>query len=106
MSRTFKLSESPRGAISRTRFCVMMPAFLLLCSSSWPPSKVMFSNDRKRAEGQSAAAIAGLAVLDDRVASAPHLGPRPPVPLRARARILEMSELLTQHAIYFDTGAA
>jgi multidrug efflux pump subunit AcrA (membrane-fusion protein) len=47
-----------------------------------------------------------LAVLDDRLASAPHLGPRPPVPLRTRARILEMSELLTQHATYFDTGAA
>ncbi len=58
------------------------------------------------AQGQSAAAIAQLALLDDRLASAPHLGARPPVPLRARARILEISELLTQHAAYFDAGAA
>jgi uncharacterized membrane protein YccC len=58
------------------------------------------------AQGDSAAAIARLAVLDDRLASAPSLGPRPPVPLRTRARILEVSELLTQHAAYFDAGAA
>jgi uncharacterized membrane protein YccC len=58
------------------------------------------------AQGKSAAAIARLALLDDRLASAPHLGSRPPVPLRTRARILEMSELLTHHAAYFDTGAA
>jgi uncharacterized membrane protein YccC len=58
------------------------------------------------AQGQSAAAIARLAVLDGRLASAPDLGPRPPVPLRTRARILEMSELLTHHAAYFDAGAA
>jgi uncharacterized membrane protein YccC len=58
------------------------------------------------AQGQSAAAIARLALLDDRLAAAPHLGPRSPVPLRTRARILEISELLTQHAAYFDAGAA
>jgi hypothetical protein len=58
------------------------------------------------AQGHSAAAIARLALLDDRLASAPDLGPRPPVPVRTRARILEISELLTQHAAYFDAGAA
>jgi len=58
------------------------------------------------AQGQSAAAIARLAVLDDRLALAPPLGPRPSVPLRTRARILGMSELLTQHGAYFDTGVA
>jgi len=58
------------------------------------------------AQGKSAAAIARLAVLDDRLAAAPHPGSRPPVPLRIRARLLEMSELLTHHAAYFDAGAA
>jgi uncharacterized membrane protein YccC len=58
------------------------------------------------AQGHCAAAIARLALLDDRLASAPDLGPRPPVPVRTRARILEISELLTQHAAYFDAGAA
>jgi uncharacterized membrane protein YccC len=58
------------------------------------------------AQGHSSAAIARLALLDGRLAAAPPLGPGPPVPLRTRARILEISQLLTQHAAYFDAGAA
>jgi uncharacterized membrane protein YccC len=54
-------------------------------------------------QGQSAAAIARLALLDDRLAS---VGSEPPVVLRTRARILAISELLTQYADYFDGAPA
>jgi hypothetical protein len=53
-------------------------------------------------QGQSAAAIARLALLDDRLASIPRADAEPPVALRTRAGILAISELLTQHADYFD----
>jgi uncharacterized membrane protein YccC len=53
-------------------------------------------------QGQSATAIARLALLDDRLASVPRVATEPPVALRTRSRILGISELLTQHADYFD----
>jgi uncharacterized membrane protein YccC len=57
------------------------------------------------AEGHSAAAIAMLAVLDGRVASAPGGGRGARAALRIRARILALSEMLAEHAVYFDAGA-
>jgi len=52
------------------------------------------------ARGSSATATARLARLDDAFASGPGIAA-----LRARGSILAISEALTQHAAYFDTGA-
>jgi uncharacterized membrane protein YccC len=53
------------------------------------------------AQGNSTIATARLARLDHRLASHPGTS----IALRARARILAISETLTQHASYFDAGA-
>jgi len=52
-------------------------------------------------QGKSATAIAWLHQLDHRLAS----GPQAAAILRARSRILVMSEALSEHAPYFDAGA-
>jgi uncharacterized membrane protein YccC len=57
------------------------------------------------AHGNSAAAIAWLRQLDNRLASNPDHGPDAVAILRARSRILVMSEALSEHASYFDAGA-
>ena len=57
------------------------------------------------AQGNSAIAIARLHQLDGRLASAPDGGPETAIALRARARILVISEALAEHAAYFDSGA-
>jgi uncharacterized membrane protein YccC len=57
------------------------------------------------AQGNSATAIAWLHQLDNRLASDPDHGPRVAAVLRARSRILVMSEALSEHASYFDAGA-
>src|SRR5882672_529915 len=54
--------------------------------------------------GDSSVATERLARLDQRLAALP--GPGARVRLRARSSILAMSEALTQHAAYFDSGAA
>jgi uncharacterized membrane protein YccC len=58
------------------------------------------------AEGSSAIAAARLAQLDRDVASRSGAEPEAPAALRARGSILAISEALTQHASYFDAGAA
>ena len=55
--------------------------------------------------GNSATAIARLHQLDHRLASDPAQGARDDAVLRARSRLLVMSEALSEHASYFDTGA-
>jgi uncharacterized membrane protein YccC len=57
------------------------------------------------AQGDSATAIAWLHQLDHRLASGPDRGPEAAAVLRARSRILVMSEALSEHASYFDAGA-
>jgi len=57
------------------------------------------------AQGNSAAAIAWLHQLDHRLASDPDRRPETAGVLRARSRILVMSEALSEHASYFDAGA-
>jgi len=57
------------------------------------------------AQGDSATAIAWLHRLDHRLASGPDHGPEAAAVLRARSRILVMSEALSEHASYFDAGA-
>ena len=56
------------------------------------------------ARGDSSVAIKRLGQLDRRLAALPGSGAR--VRLRARSSILAMSETLTQHAAYFNSGAA
>ena len=58
------------------------------------------------ARGNSAAATELLAALGDRLASPSESGPGASLRLRARARILAISELLTLHARYFDSEPA
>jgi uncharacterized membrane protein YccC len=57
------------------------------------------------AQGNSATAIAWLHQLDNRLASDPDHGSEAAAVLRARSRILVMSEALSEHASYFDAGA-
>jgi uncharacterized membrane protein YccC len=57
------------------------------------------------ARGNSAFAVARLRQLDRRVASSPDTGLESTIGVRARSRILVMSEALSQHASYFDAGA-
>ena len=57
------------------------------------------------AQGNSAIAIARLHQLDRRLASAPDAGPETAIALRARGRILVISEALAEHGAYFDAGA-
>jgi uncharacterized membrane protein YccC len=57
------------------------------------------------AQANSALAIAQLRQLDLRPASSPDATPETDNSLRARGRILVISEALAEHASYFDTGA-
>jgi uncharacterized membrane protein YccC len=57
------------------------------------------------ARGSSALATARLARLDHVLMSLPGAGLEAPIALRARGSILAMSEVLIQHAAYFDAGA-
>jgi uncharacterized membrane protein YccC len=57
------------------------------------------------AQGNSAMAIARLQQLDRRLAFMPDAGPQPGSALRARGRLLVISEALAEHGSYFDTGA-
>ena len=57
------------------------------------------------AQGNSATTVESLHQLDNRLASDPHHGARTSAVLRARSRILVMSEALSEHATYFDAGA-
>ena len=55
--------------------------------------------------GNSAIAIARLRQLDRRLASSPDAGQETLAALRARSRILVISEALAEHSSYFDAGA-
>jgi uncharacterized membrane protein YccC len=57
------------------------------------------------AQGSSAMAIARLRQLDHCLASRPDAGPPTAIALRARGRLLVISEALAGHSSYFDTGA-
>jgi uncharacterized membrane protein YccC len=56
------------------------------------------------AAGDSAIAIARLSGLDCRLASHPDSDPQTPLAVRARGRILAISDALVQHRSYFDAG--
>jgi hypothetical protein len=57
------------------------------------------------ARGNSALAIAQLRQLDRRLAAVRDAGPDIGIALRARSRILVISEALSKHVSYFDAGA-
>jgi hypothetical protein len=57
------------------------------------------------AQRKSAIAIARLHQLDQRIACNPDAATEPDVALRARGRILVISEALAEHASYFDAEA-
>jgi len=57
------------------------------------------------AQGNSAMVIARLRNLEHRLTSTPTSGPEAAIALRARGRALVISEALTEHGAYFDTGA-
>ena len=57
------------------------------------------------ASGNGAVALVWLRQLDRRLASASDAEPAVVTAIRARSRILVMSEALSTHAPYFDTGA-
>jgi uncharacterized membrane protein YccC len=57
------------------------------------------------ARGNSVFAVARLRQLDRRLASSPDTGSESPILVRARSRLLVMSEALSEHASYFDAGA-
>jgi hypothetical protein len=54
--------------------------------------------------GHSAAAVARLTHLDHLLASRAVAASGTPVALRARGSMLALSEVLVQHASYFDAG--
>jgi uncharacterized membrane protein YccC len=56
-------------------------------------------------QGNSAVAIARLHQLDQRIACNPDAATEPDVALRARGRIMVISEALAEHASYFDAEA-
>jgi uncharacterized membrane protein YccC len=58
------------------------------------------------AKGDSSVATKRLARYNERLASLPSTRPGARVRLRTRGSILAMSEVLAQHAAYFDSGAA
>jgi uncharacterized membrane protein YccC len=58
------------------------------------------------AGGDSSVATEHLARYDKRLAGLPSTGPAARVRLQARGSILAMSEVLAEHAAYFDTGAS
>jgi hypothetical protein len=55
--------------------------------------------------GHSTRAIAKLRQFDDQLAATREIGPEATVALRARGRILVISEALAEHGAYFDAGA-
>jgi uncharacterized membrane protein YccC len=57
------------------------------------------------AQGNGAAAITRLQQLDSRLATGPETGSDTVTALRARGRILVISEELSEHASYFEAGA-
>jgi hypothetical protein len=57
------------------------------------------------AQGNGAIAVARLRQLDHRLASPPDGATETAIALRARAHILGLSEALTAHSPYFDSGA-
>jgi len=57
------------------------------------------------ARGNSAYAVARLWELDRRLASRTDTNLESAIGVRARSRMLVMSEVLSQHASYFNTGA-
>jgi uncharacterized membrane protein YccC len=57
------------------------------------------------AQGNSAAAITRLHQLDGRLATGSEIRPDTAIALRARGRILVISEELSEHAFYFEAGA-
>ncbi len=57
------------------------------------------------AQGRSANAVAYLGLFDAELAARTDTGPRAQIVLRVRGSILALSEVLTQHAAYFDAGA-
>ena len=56
------------------------------------------------AAGNTTSAIAKLRELDGRLASTPHAKPSAAMTLRARGRLLVISEALAEHSSYFDMG--
>jgi len=58
------------------------------------------------AQGNSTTARAGLARLDRQLASMPEAEAEPgsKLALRVRAKVLVLSDVLAQHAAYFDAG--
>jgi hypothetical protein len=58
------------------------------------------------ARGQSATAIARLRRLDRRLAYSFEAGQETLITLRARSRVLAISEALAEHSAYFDAGAS
>jgi uncharacterized membrane protein YccC len=57
------------------------------------------------AAGNTTSAIAKLRELDGRLASTPNAKPEATIAVRARARLLVLSEALAEHSSYFDMGA-
>jgi uncharacterized membrane protein YccC len=57
------------------------------------------------ASGNTTTAIANLREFDSRLASSPNAEPEAAIALRARGRLLVISEALAQHSAYFDMGA-
>jgi uncharacterized membrane protein YccC len=55
--------------------------------------------------GHSTKAIAKLRQFDDRLASTPETGPEVALALRARGRVLIISEAIAEHGRFFDAGA-
>ena len=55
--------------------------------------------------GHSTEAIPKLRQFDDRLASKREIGTEATMALRARGRILVISEALAEHGAYFDAGA-
>jgi hypothetical protein len=57
------------------------------------------------AQGKIAIAVARLRELERRLARDADAGPKAAIVLRVRARIRVISEALSEHCSYFDTGA-
>src|SRR5215471_4995003 len=87
------------GAVGRHRHCPTSPHG----SAAWC-CRAARRCAGALAQGNSAIAIARLRQLDHRLASAPDGAAEIAIALRARAHILGLSEALTAHCPYFDSG--